>query len=109
MDGLTISRSTGMINGNVSELGTSNKSSGLANSLESNDQSFANTLKTAVGAVNDLQKSSDIQMQKLATGQSTNIHGVMIAADKADIALRLLVQVRNKMIEAYQDVMKMQV
>jgi flagellar hook-basal body complex protein FliE len=48
-------------------------------------------------------------MQELATGKSNNIHETMIAAEKADLSLRLMVQVRNKIIEAYQEVMKMQV
>lgn len=72
-------------------------------------QSFADTLKDAVGRVNQLQKDSDRKMQELATGKTTNIPEVMMAAEKADIALRLMMQVRNKIIDAYQEVMKMQV
>ena len=48
-------------------------------------------------------------MEKLATGETKNIPEVMVAAEKADIALKLMVQVRNKMIDAYQEIMKMQV
>ena len=48
-------------------------------------------------------------MQKLATGKAESIPDVMIAAEKADIALRLMLQVRNKVIDAYQEIMKMQV
>lgn len=72
-------------------------------------KSFADTLKDAIGSVNELQKSSDKAMQNLATGRTDNVADVMIAAEKADIALRLMVQVRNKIIDAYQEVMKMQV
>ncbi len=71
--------------------------------------SFVNTLKEAINSVDQLQKDSDIKMQQLATGQNNNIHETMVAAEKADIALRLMVQVRNKMIEAYQEIMRMQV
>jgi flagellar hook-basal body complex protein FliE len=67
------------------------------------------TLKNAIGSVDSLQKDSDLKMQMLATGQNTNIHETMIAAEKADVALRLMVQVRNKIIEAYQEIMRMQV
>ena len=70
---------------------------------------FADTLKTAIGSVNELQKDADTKIQRLATGQSTNLHETMIAVEKADIALRLMLQVRNKVIEAYQEVMRMQV
>lgn len=72
-------------------------------------KSFADTLKDAVGSVNELQKSSDKAMQALATGKTDNVADVMIAAEKADIALRVMVQVRNKIIDAYQEIMKMQV
>jgi len=72
-------------------------------------ESFGATLTKAVDKVNEMQKSSDAQMQKVATGESTNISEVMIAAEKADIALRLMMTVRNKVIDAYQEVMKMQV
>ena len=72
-------------------------------------KSFADTLKEAITDVNMLQKESDKKMQELATGKSTNIPDVMMAAEKADIAMRMMVQVRNKIIDAYQDMMKMQV
>lgn len=73
------------------------------------NKSFADTLKDAVGQVNTLQKESDKKAQDLATGKTTDIPEVMMAAEKADIALRMMVQVRNKIIQAYEDVMKMQV
>nr|BFD60881.1 flagellar hook-basal body complex protein FliE [Bdellovibrio sp. CKG001]BFD64294.1 flagellar hook-basal body complex protein FliE [Bdellovibrio sp. HM001] len=72
-------------------------------------KSFADTLKDAVGSVNEMQKASDKAMQNLATGKTDNVADVMIAAEKADIALKVMVQVRNKIIDAYQEVMKMQV
>ena len=71
--------------------------------------SFGETLTDAVAKVNEMQKSADTQMQKVATGESTNISEVMVAAEKADIALKLMMTVRNKVIDAYQEVMKMQV
>src|ERR1700730_1227645 len=77
--------------------------------VESTEKSFATTLKDAVGQVNQAQKESDFKMQELATGKSQNIHETMIAAEKVETALRLMVQVRNKMIEAYQEMMRMQV
>ncbi len=70
---------------------------------------FQDTLSSAINNVNQLQKASDKEMQRLSTGQTDNVADVMIAAEKADIALRLMVQVRNKMIDAYQEIMKMQV
>lgn len=72
-------------------------------------KSFSDVLGDAVNAVNTAHKEADVKMQELATGKSQNIHETMIAAEKADIALRLMVQVRNKVIEAYQEIMRMQV
>lgn len=70
--------------------------------------SFADTLNQAIQGVNELQKTADKQMQNLATGKTDNVADVMIATEKADIALKLMVQVRNKIIDAYQEIMKMQ-
>ncbi len=72
-------------------------------------KSFADTLKEAVNSVNELSKSSDKASQDLATGRTDNVAEVMLAADKADVALRVMVQVRNKIIDAYNEIMKMQV
>lgn len=71
--------------------------------------SFQDTLGEAIQKVNDLQLKADKAAQDLATGRTDNIADVMIAAEKADIALRLMMQVRNKMIDSYQEIMKMQV
>lgn len=72
-------------------------------------KSFGDTLTEAVSKVNEMQQGADIKMQQLATGENTNISEVMIAAEKADIALKLMMSVRSKMIDAYQEIMKMQV
>jgi flagellar hook-basal body complex protein FliE len=110
MDGLTIRQGQSLIDTGktASELRQDQlqKSQSTPNA---NQPSFADTLKEAVGTVNQLQLDSDKKAQELATGKTTNIPEVMMAAEKADIALRMMVQMRNKMIEAYQDVMKMQV
>lgn len=71
-------------------------------------KTFADTLKDAIGNVNELQKTSDRAMQELATGKTDNVADVMISAEKADIALKVMVQVRNKIIDAYQEIMKIQ-
>jgi flagellar hook-basal body complex protein FliE len=73
------------------------------------EKSFAATLKDAVNHVNALQQASDVKMQELATGKTKDISEVMITAERADIALKLMVQVRNKIINAYEEIMKMQV
>lgn len=72
-------------------------------------KSFAATLNDAIKSVNELQKTSDKAAQDLATGRTDNVAEVMLAAEKADVALKVMVQVRNKIIDAYNEIMKMQV
>ena len=74
-----------------------------------NSKTFADTLKEAIDGVNQLQKTADRAAQDLATGRTDNVADVMIAAEKADVALKVMIQVRNKIIDAYQEIMKMQV
>lgn len=115
MDGLTIRQGQSLIDAGktASEIKSSEiKNGGMQKTPSMNqagEKSFADALKEAVNTVNQLQKESDQKMQQLATGKTTNIPEVMMAAEKADIGLRMMVQVRNKIIDAYQEVMKMQV
>lgn len=83
----------------------------IANEIggQSTTGSFAETLGTALNNVNQMQKDADKGMQNLATGRTDNVADVMLATEKADIAVKLMVQVRNKIIDAYQEVMRMQV
>lgn len=71
--------------------------------------SFGETLSQAIGNVNQMQKTADKGMENLATGRTDNIADVMLQTEKADIALKLMVQVRNKIIDAYSEIMRMQV
>ncbi|QPJ63523.1 MAG: flagellar hook-basal body complex protein FliE [Candidatus Nitronauta litoralis] len=76
---------------------------------EGEEGSFIETLSDSIQKVNELQKEADVAIEKLATGESNSVHGAMLAVSKADTAFRLTMQVRNKMVEAYQEVMRMQV
>ena len=78
-------------------------------SAEKEGPSFADTLSESLGKVNDLQKEADKAIEDFATGKTRNIHETMIAVNKADLAFRLTMQVRNKIVEAYQEVMRTQV
>jgi flagellar hook-basal body complex protein FliE len=62
-----------------------------------------------VSKVNDLQTQSDKAIQGLASGESKNLHEVMISMEKASISFQFMSSVRNKALEAYQEVMRMQV
>jgi flagellar hook-basal body complex protein FliE len=59
--------------------------------------------------VNQAQVSADRAAEQIAAGETKNLHGAMIKLEEADISLRLMVQVRNKAVEAYQEIMRMQV
>ena len=70
---------------------------------------FGEVFQNAMKDVNKLQIESDQAIVKLQTGEATNLHEVGIAMEKADLSLRLMVQVRNKVVEAYQEIMRMQI
>ncbi len=72
-------------------------------------QTFANTLKDAISNVNAQQLQSDTMTQKLINGGDVELHEVMIASQKASITLNATMEVRNKVIEAYQEIMRMSV
>ena len=75
----------------------------------SSKQSFSDMLASSITEVNSLQTEADVAIQKLASGQSGNIHETMLAVEKADIAFRTMNQVRLKVIDAYKEIMRMQI
>jgi flagellar hook-basal body complex protein FliE len=70
--------------------------------------SFSSVLQNAIGGVEQLHTSAQQQVTQLASGDRQDIHNVMIAVEKADVAFQLMMQVRNKIVSAYQEVSKMQ-
>ena len=76
---------------------------------QSQSSSFANTLQTSLERVNRLQLEADARINDLATGKATDIHQTMIAVEKASVSFELLMQIRNKVISAYEKIMRTQV
>ncbi len=76
---------------------------------EKPEKAFGEVLKESITEVNRLQNEADKAAKDLALGRAENIHDVMIAMEKASVSFRMMMQVKNKMIEAYQEVMRMQV
>jgi flagellar hook-basal body complex protein FliE len=72
-------------------------------------EGFTQVIGDMVGKVNEMQNQADKAIQKLATGESKGLHEVMIAMEKSSISFQFLSQVRNKAVEAYQEIMRMQV
>ncbi len=78
-------------------------------SLQEKGKSFSENLTETLGKVNNLQLSADKSIEDLATGKTQSIHETMLSLSKADISFRLTMQIRNKIVEAYQDIMRMPV
>lgn len=71
--------------------------------------SFASKLGEMVGQVNDLQKVSGELQSSAIRGEDVAVHDVMIASEQAGLAFSMMVEIRNKLVEAYQEIMRMQV
>ncbi|MEG7281779.1 flagellar hook-basal body complex protein FliE [Bacillus sp. 0909A] len=74
----------------------------------SNQTSFSELLKNSISSLNESQVASDNMTNALASGKDVNLDEVMIAAQKASISLTAATEFRNKAVEAYQEIMRMQ-
>jgi len=70
---------------------------------------FGEALKNSIAEVNQAQTVADKAAEQVVAGETKNLHEAMIKLEEADISMRLMVQVRNKALEAYQEIMRMQV
>ncbi len=70
---------------------------------------FSDFLTKAVSEVEEKMRISDVERQKVLTGEANNLHQATIAAQEASVAFSLMVEVRNKLVESYQELMRMQV
>ena len=70
---------------------------------------FGDMLSSMMGQVNEKQITGDQAIEKLQSGEAKHLHEVMIAVEEADISLRMLVQMRNKALTAYEEIMRMQI
>ena len=71
--------------------------------------SFGDVLKDSLSQVNALQQEADGAIRSLATGGTSTLHDTMLALQQAELSFKLMMQVRNKIVEAYQEVLRMQV
>ena len=71
--------------------------------------SFSDILKNSLEQVNLHQVQADQAIRELAAGRNKNIHETMLAVERADSSLKLMMQVRNKILDAYREIMRMQV
>lgn len=77
------------------------------NGVTTNRSGFGNALKEAINTVNDLQQTASTSKNNFVTGKDTNLVKAMVDGQKASIGFQATVQIRNRMITAYQDIMKM--
>lgn len=71
--------------------------------------SFGNILANTIDKVNQTDLQGDLAIENLNTGKAESLHEVMIAVEEADMAIRMLVQMRNKALEAYNEIMRLQI
>ncbi|QNU07287.1 flagellar hook-basal body complex protein FliE [Peribacillus butanolivorans] len=72
-------------------------------------RNFASVLKDSLNKVNETQVASDNLSTKLVNGEDVELHSVMIASQKASITMQATLEVRNKVVEAYQEMMRMSI
>jgi flagellar hook-basal body complex protein FliE len=70
---------------------------------------FGSYLKDALGEVNELQGKASEAIQQMVGEGKGDLQDTMIALEKADVSFRLMMQIRNKVLDAYQEIMRMQV
>lgn len=92
--------------GSIGTIGDLPKMTPLESS--SGDEGFSGVLQNALQQVNVLNTGAEQQIGTLLKGGNTDMSSVMIAVEKADVAFQLMMQVRNKIVSAYQDIEKMQ-
>lgn len=73
------------------------------------DGTFAGKVGNALQSVSNTEKAADLMAQDVAAGGDTPVHELMIATTKATLSVDMLVQMRNRAVEAYQEVMRMQI
>lgn len=80
-----------------------------AKSVDDGKVSFGEAVAQALSSLRSLQTQADVATVDFVTGGSTNLHDVMIAMEKLNLGFQLTLQLRNKVVEAYQEIMRMQI
>jgi flagellar hook-basal body complex protein FliE len=82
---------------------------GLGPSNVEGGKTFSDLLRQSVDQANTMQHQADLAIKELVAGRSKNVHETMLAIERADSSLKLMMQVRNKVLDAYREIMRMQV
>lgn len=70
---------------------------------------FVDSLKSAIGKANDVQLQANQAVDALMTGQTQDLHRTMVALQQADASFQLMMQIRNKLVGAYEEIQRMQI
>ncbi|HTR99668.1 MAG TPA: flagellar hook-basal body complex protein FliE [Bacteroidota bacterium] len=89
--------------------GPASRSKALEKSVSETTATFGQTLAKAVADVNALQAEAGKAAESMVKGEAVDLHDVMVAVEKAKTSFELLMEIRNKTISAYQELMRMQV
>ena len=73
------------------------------------NRTFSDVLRKSVDQVNTYQHEADRAIKELAAGRTKNIHETLVTIERADTSLKMMMQVRNKILDAYREIMRMQV
>lgn len=76
---------------------------------ESSGKSFSELLASSITEVNGMQQEANTAIQNLVSGKTKNLHETMLSVEKAEIAFKTMNQIRSKVIDAYKEVMRMQI
>jgi flagellar hook-basal body complex protein FliE len=82
--------------------------SGTAGLPDASSGGFADTLRGAMEEMGELSSQAETKVASVLAGNGTDVHGALIAVEKADLSFQLMMQVRNKIVSAYQEISRMQ-
>ena len=93
----------------VPNVSQTNKRSLIDRTLKETNESFGETLQRAMADVNALQSEAGKAVEKMVGGEAVDLHEVMVAVEKAKTSFDLLMEIRNKALDAYREIMRLQV
>jgi flagellar hook-basal body complex protein FliE len=92
--------------GPIKQNGTPEKVSGQQQAQQKGGPSFKDTLQGFLSDVNTMQVKADQSIEKMAAGEITDVHQVMSTVEEANVAFNMMMEIRNKVMDAYQEVMR---
>ncbi len=76
---------------------------------EAEERTFGDMVTDAINSVDDAKKTADQNVEDFVSGKTENVHDVMLSLEKADISFQLMLEIRNRVVEAYQELSRMQI